>query len=119
MIEAFWVLVAVCLLIALSTLALVLSTEAFVVGGLVAAGLGLVVGLPAGFVYHVVLRRRLLERGALPERWWVSPVRHHADLDAGERRTFLPWFYVGGAGFVLILVGAASLAYGLLREHVF
>lgn len=119
MVEAFWVLVAVAVLGGMSMLALVLTSEAFLVGGLVAVGIGLAVGVPAGLWYHVILRRQLLTKGPLPERWWVSPVQYHERLRIEERRTFLPWFYVGGAGFVLIVVGAASVAYSLVREHAF
>lgn len=66
---------------------------------------GMLLGVPAGFVYHVQLRRRLLARGLLRPRWWWSPVREHVRLPDEDLSRVLPWFYAGGAGFLLTAVG--------------
>lgn len=115
MIEALWVLGVLVVLIGGGTASVTLPPEWLMVGGAVAVAVGSLVGVPAGAYYHVVLRRQLLHYGALPERWWLHPVRLHDTLTPQERRTFMPWFFIGGAGFVLILAGAASVGLGLLR----
>ncbi len=74
---------------------------------------GLVLGLPAGFYYHVALYRCLAGKGVLPRRWWWSPVRYHKHLSAHERTRVMPWFFAGGAGFVLILIGSAVALLGV------
>ena len=73
--------------------------------GLVLLALGGSVGIPASVLYHVQLRRRLLSRRALPPRWWLSPVPLHERLRDTERRTVMPWFYVGAASFVFMVLG--------------
>jgi hypothetical protein len=77
--------------------------------------LGLVVGVPTGLQYHVALRRELLARGPLPPRWWVRPTAFHADLDDDQRSGVLPWFYVGGVGFVLTAGGCVVLGIAAFR----
>jgi hypothetical protein len=74
---------------------------------LVVTATGVVVGIPTGVVYHLVLRRELLRLGELPARWWVRPHAHHERLDEHGQKRVMPWFLTSGAGFVLILVGSA------------
>ncbi|MDR7423227.1 MAG: hypothetical protein QN159_12280 [Armatimonadota bacterium] len=89
--------------------------EGLAVGGLVLAIGGLALGVPAGVVYHVRLGRALARRGPLPARWWLSPLRHHRALSAGERAGFRGWFALGAAGFGLSLAGCALSLCGLLK----
>jgi hypothetical protein len=97
------------------TATIALPPETLIAGGLGAIALGTLVGVPAGIYYHVLLRRLLVQQGALPERWWLHPVRLHDVLTAKQRSIFMPWFYVGGAGFMLIIAASISVALGLLR----
>jgi hypothetical protein len=76
--------------------------------------LGFALGIPASLVYHVKLARALGARGELPPRWWLSPTRLHGRLRAAERRPVLCWFFAGGAGFVLTLLGCAAALAGAL-----
>lgn len=115
MVEALWVFGTLVLLVAGGTASITLPPTFLIAGGLGAMALGCVGGIPAGIYYHVLLRRLLLRRGALPERWWLHPVQHHDLLSETQQRSFMPWFYVGGAGFALILTGAATVGLGLLR----
>ena len=73
--------------------------------GLFAAGL--LVGLPSGVRYHVVLRRALLACGPLPASWYWHPHRYHDALSPRARREVMPWFLLGAFGFALILAGCA------------
>ena len=67
--------------------------------------IGLLVGVPSGLYYHVLLRRALLRRGALPRGWYWNPQQHHEDVAPGVVRTLMPWFVVGALGFGLIVLG--------------
>ncbi|MCB9521466.1 MAG: hypothetical protein H6699_11410 [Myxococcales bacterium] len=104
-------------LIGLGALALVPWALLLKVGGaIVAAGVGF--GVPAGVVYHALLYRALAPRGALPPRWLWNPLALHDRLRPGERRAVLAWCYSGGAGFVLIMLGAALCAVAAVHAAV-
>ena len=77
-------------------------------------GAGLLVGVPSGLAYHVLLRRALLRRGPLPRGWYWAPQKHHAALDAGGVRKLRPWFVVGALGFAVIVLGFALAVAALL-----
>jgi len=82
--------------------------------GLVMLALGLLVGIPTGFWYHVLLYRVLSLRMALPRKWWWSPVDLHPHLTARELARLKPWFTIGGIGFALSVVGGLAAMAGLL-----
>ncbi|MCB9530705.1 MAG: hypothetical protein H6700_02985 [Myxococcales bacterium] len=104
-------------LVGLGGLALVPWAPLLKVGGaIVAVGIGF--GVPAGVVYHVLLYRALAPRGALPPRWLWNPLALHDRLRAGERRAVLAWCYSGGAGFVLIVLGALLCAVAAVHAAV-
>lgn len=74
---------------------------------------GLLIGIPAGVWYHVVLYRALKKRMALPAGWWRRPVELHARLTPSEFKPVRPWFVAGAAGFVLCCVGGVAAIAGL------
>lgn len=82
--------------------------------GLWALALGLLIGIPTGWWYHVVLYRALSLRMALPPGWWQRPVALHPLLQADEYRHVRPWFLAGALGFVLCLAGGVAAIVGLL-----
>jgi hypothetical protein len=75
---------------------------------------GLLVGVPTGFWYHVILYRCVSPRIPLPRGWWLSPAALHRHLTAAEARRIAPWNRVGGLGFVLCLAGGVAAIAGLL-----
>lgn len=75
---------------------------------------GLMIGVPTGLWYHVVLYRLLAIRMALPARWWWAPVELHAHLNPEELTRIKPWFLIGGIGFLLSLAGGVAAMAGLL-----
>lgn len=79
---------------------------------------GLVEGLPTGVWYHVVLRRILRERGALPSRWWIHPTRFHTQLTPEEYRRIRIWFLLGGLGYTLAVGGGLAAIVGILIERM-
>jgi hypothetical protein len=83
--------------------------EAAVVSVLV----GLVLGVPAGALYH--LRLYTLARPRPRGRWWLHPTAHHGLLSAQARPEVLFWFKLGAAGFVLAVAGCALFGIGFLR----
>jgi hypothetical protein len=76
--------------------------------------LGLVVGVPTGFWYHVILYRLVSAKIRLPRHWWLSPSSLHRHLTGPEQRRINAWFRMGGAGFVLSVVGGLAAIAGLL-----
>jgi hypothetical protein len=75
---------------------------------------GLLIGLPTGFWYHVILYRSVSARMPLPPAWWLSPSNLHTHLTEAERRHIKPWYLIGGVGFVLCVVGGLAAIGGLL-----
>lgn len=118
MIEALLVLTAVTCAGAAAWLLPLVSPESLVIGGWLVTGAGLSLGLPAGAVYHGVLRSCLRANGALPARWWLHPVALHDRLAAAQRARVMRWFLLGGAGFAASLVGCAVVAAGVVLQGV-
>lgn len=74
---------------------------------------GLLIGIPSGVWYHVVLYRALKRRMMPPAGWWRAPVQLHAKLSPLEFKPVRPWFVAGAAGFVLCCVGGLAAIAGL------
>ena len=82
--------------------------------GLSTLFLGLVMGVPTGFWYHVILYRVVSAKLPLPRRWWLSPSALHTHLTDAEQRRIKPWYRIGGVGFVLSVAGGLAAIVGLL-----
>ena len=82
--------------------------------GAVAVLLGLGAGIPAGLAYHLLLFRALSTSGDLPPRWWWHPTRLHERLSDAGRRSVMPWFRAGAAGFLLAVAGCALILAAVL-----
>jgi hypothetical protein len=78
--------------------------------------LGLVLGVPLGLYYHVVLRRELVRLSLLTPRWYMAPQKLHGALDEAGRGRVLPWFYAGGAGFLVIVLGLLLAVVSLVTQ---
>jgi hypothetical protein len=111
--EAIIVVGLVIALVVTGALVVTLPWTTLVFAGAALIGLGFVLGIPTGVYYHVALYQRLAPRGALPARWYWSPVRYHALLRDEERASVLLWFYLGAAGFAMIVLGGVIMALGL------
>lgn len=116
MIEALLVLLVLAGLAALVLAAALVSAQGIALAGAALAAAGLLLGVPTGVAYHVKLRAALGPRGELPARWWLRPAALHGRLRSDERPAVLLWFAVGGAGFVLTLLGCALATAGVLLE---
>lgn len=79
---------------------------------------GLIEGIPTGFYYHVVLYRTLNNRGKLPRGWWWSPSRYHVHLTPGEYRKIRRWYFLGGVGFLLCIIGGVLAIAGMVQGFV-
>lgn len=112
------VALAVLLVVALAIAALVSSAawHLLLEVGAICIAAGLLVAVPTGLVYHVVLYRRARLRGPVPERWWLRPVGLHAQLTRPDQRAVMPWFYSGAAGFLVAMLGCLLVAIGALRS---
>ncbi len=75
--------------------------------------LGLLAGVPAGFVYHYKLWKALKDRIALPKNWWLfpGPLREH--LEPAELEGLQVWMAAGGFSFLLAIAGCLLTGVGL------
>ncbi len=76
--------------------------------------LGLLIGIPTGWWYHVVRYRTLAARMALLSQWWRRRVELHPFLTPDEYQRVRPWFVAGALGFVLSLTGGVAVLTGML-----
>lgn len=113
MLETTLVLTAAVALGLVALAAAVFSAHLVAALGIALLVLGLLVGLPTGFWYHVALYRILSPRVPLPQRWWLSPSNLHVHLTDAERRRIRPWYRIGGVGFVFCLAGGLVAIVGL------
>ncbi|MEM7411779.1 MAG: hypothetical protein AAF430_16230 [Myxococcota bacterium] len=113
MVETLGVFGAVALLALLGWLGPAVSALGWMQAGAVCIGAGLLLGVPTGVVYHWRLAAVLRARECLPARWWLRPVSLHGRLLPGERRSVHRWFFLGGAGFLLTLLGCALVVWGV------
>lgn len=93
------------------------TAEALLVGGIGLAALGFAFGIPTALVYHWLLHRSLSRHGRLPERWWLSPTSHHDLVPPEDRGRVLRWAALGGAGFVVVVLGIVLTSIGLWRAR--
>lgn len=114
-IESATVVLIVVLLIASGLAVVWIPWHILLVGGFVGIGLGLLLGIPTGFYYHVLLRRALLKDPPLPQLWWLHPTRFHDRVKSNETRRLFVYFYMGAAGFFLILIGAFITMLSVVR----
>jgi len=84
-----------------------------VVAGLALSSLGLLCGLPAALRYHLLLYRFVSEDGSPSRGWWVAPHKLHGALTPLQRARLLPWWRIGGGGFLLVMTGALMLGLAL------
>lgn len=96
---------------------IVITPQLMVELGFWVLAVGLLIGIPTGFWYHVALYRQLSPRIALPSRWWRAPVELYPQLTPAEYRQVRPWFVVGAAGFLLCCLGgiAAIVGFSVIR----
>ncbi len=105
--------IIVLVLASVGMLAFLPSRDVIYVGfWLVVIGFG--VGIPAGFFYHVQLKRTLGPRGELPKGWIWRPISLNKKLRTYDRFRVLSWCYIGGAGFFVIVLGLVAVVMGLV-----
>lgn len=83
--------------------------------GLLLIALGMLVSVPAGLYYHILLYRGV-GRTKLPRNWWLFPTRSHSLVPERERPKMLLWFKIGAAGFGAAILGCLLFAIGALRS---
>lgn len=114
MLELLLVLGGLVVIGLIGLLAVVVTPPLMVEVGLWGLAVGLLIGIPTGWWYHVVLYRALAARMALPPRWWRKPVELHPCLTPEEYQRVRPWFVAGALGFFLCLIGGVSAIAGML-----
>jgi hypothetical protein len=104
-------------LVGLAALLLV-AWETLFYWGLVLVAAGMILGVPTGLVYHVLLHRVLRRRGKLRKGWIWKPFELHEHLDRRDRLGVMPWAYAGGLGFFAIVLGQVLLASAIFKCYV-
>ncbi len=117
MLEAALVLVALLLVGVVLLLGTIPLASLATLIGMATLGLGLLIGVPSGFWYHVVLYRYVGPRVPLARTWWLSPSNLHRHLTDDEQRHIALWYRIGGVGFVLCLAGGLAAIGGLLLQR--
>jgi len=92
-----------------------LSVEILLKFGFALTGFGLILGVPTGFYYHLLLFKFLKKRVALPFFWWLSPLKYHVYLIEYELKGLKIWFQIGALGFFISLGGCFIVFIGLIK----
>jgi hypothetical protein len=114
-IEILLVLGVAALMIGAGFAVLMVPWYSLLIGGFACTFLGMVVGVPTGFYYHVQLRRILLENPPLPDQWWLHPTRYHDRVKKSDRKRYQPWFVAGAVGFMICMLGCLLCVLGMVR----
>ena len=114
MLELLLVLASLVGLCVIALITVVVTPQIMIELGLWVLAVGLLVGIPTGLWYHVILYRQLALRTTLPPRWWRAPVELHPLLTPQEFRRVKPWFVAGAAGFLLCCIGGVAAIVGLV-----
>ena len=112
----FEIIIVIGILLGLAALAFLttLSIGTLVGGALGLFAIGFGIGLPAAAAYHHRLRKVMRARGVEDNDWLWNPVSLNKTLSPSERRYVLPIFFVGGFGFLVVLVGILVLSAAVL-----
>ena len=70
--------------------------------------IGLLVGVPAGIRYHLLLYRALAPQGRLEKGWYWHPLRYDKQLTPPEHEPVLFWCRLGALGFVVLCLGVVA-----------
>jgi hypothetical protein len=116
MIETFLALALLGGLVGGAALFALVPWEMLFGGGIILVGVGMLVGVPAGFMYHVVLYRTLRPRAPLPRWWLLHPFGLHDRLSSDEKRPVMFWARLGAAGFVVAMLGCVMFGVGAWRS---
>ena len=110
--EALLVLGLVVVLAAVSACVLLPWRSLFFLG-IWLVGIGFVVGVPTGIVYHVRLFYALRATHNLPRGWIWHPIQLNERLLPDHRRRVMPWCYMGAIGFSIIVIGLVLFVMGM------
>lgn len=100
-----------------AALLLLIQWESLFYWGSILIAVGLVTGVPTGFVYHVQLYKALRRKNKLAKGWIWKPFEHHEHLDRGDKLAVMPWAYVGGLGFFIIVIGQVLVAAAIINAY--
>jgi hypothetical protein len=80
--------------------------------------IGMLTGVPPAVVYHVRLWQEL-RAAQQPTRGFIwNPIRFHPLVAPHRQSRFLPWFYAGGAGFVVVTLGLVAMGLAVVSVFV-
>jgi hypothetical protein len=95
-----------------------LSWDVLLYSGEITSALGLLLGVPPAVVYHVRLWQELkLAKESTRGMIW-NPIRFHDRVPWHRQNRFLPWFYAGGAGFVIVVLGLVLMGMAIVSVMI-
>ena len=100
-------------LLGLSTMMLVPWVTGMTIGFYVMIG-GIVVGVPTGIVYHVLLYRALRPFGPLPKGWYWNATKLNDTAPRVLRRAIWIWCWIGAVGFFAIMLGVLMIVLAMV-----
>lgn len=112
--SVFEVAIAVAIIAALLLGALIPPMSLLWLGAAL-VGVGALVGIPAGLVYHARLYEALRAESLDTAGMWLRPYELHDKLSEERQEPVLLWFLVGAIGFVLTITGAGAVLTALVR----
>jgi len=112
--ELLWVLLALIIVGSLGPLVQTIPTPFMIELGFLCLGIGLLVGVPSGCLYHLALYQVLASQDSLPSKWWLRPTDFHAGLAQDQLAKIRPWYLLGALSFTIALVGGLLAMVGLL-----
>lgn len=108
-----WIVASILALFFTISLMSYFSAAIIMTTGTTFIALGLILGIPIGFYYHLLLFQRKKLLGRELKGWWISPRRYHEYLPEKERRILDRWFWIGAVFFNIAMTGCGLVVLGL------
>ncbi|MEK7851311.1 MAG: hypothetical protein AAB275_05470 [Deltaproteobacteria bacterium] len=100
-----WIVASILVLFFAVSLLSCFSGAIILAAGVTLIAIGLILGVPIGFYYHLLLFQRKKLLGLELKGWWISPRRYHEYLPEKERRILNRWFWIGAVFFNIAMIG--------------
>ena len=108
-----WIVASILVLFFSISLLSYFSGTIILAAGITFIVIGLILGVPIGVYYHLLLFQRIKLLGRELKGWWISPHRYHESLPEKERRILSRWFWIGAVFFNITMIGCELVFIGL------
>ena len=111
-----WIVASILVLFFSISLLSYFSGTIILAAGIALIVIGLILGVPIGFYYHLLLFQRIKLLGRELKGWWISPHRYHEYFPEKERRLLSRWFWIGAVFFNIAMIGCGLVFIGLFMK---